>query len=421
MAIADSPGSTGDREVVILSQWFPPEQAPIGQMLSELAVALTKRGWAVTVVTGFPNHPSGEVFQGYRKQWRSTDYLEGVRVLRCWLYTSTNRAIWRRVLTSLSFSLTAAWAVITKTEPGLILAVSQPLSMGVLLPVLSRVKGAKGVLNVQDLYPDVPISVGLIRNPWLIRLLRWTERVSYRWADGIAVICEGFVHHVKERGAVAARVRMIPNWIDTEFLRPGVRSNAFRRSLGFADEDFVVLYAGSIGYVSGADVLVKAGKLLRDLPSIKIAYIGEGPLVEKIQRMVNQSALTNVVFRPFQERSQLNDVQACADVGVVSLLPGKGKSSVPSKLLGYMAAARPVIASVDLDSETARFVERAGCGSVTVAGDAQALADAIRSLQRDQVLGSALGEAGRQYVVANHSRPVVIDQYDEFLSLVVEG
>jgi colanic acid biosynthesis glycosyl transferase WcaI len=407
--------------ILIVSQWYPPEQAPIGYMMREIAHTLIQAGHRVTVITGFPNHPSGVVMGGYQKRWRLKENDQGVEIWRMWLYTSPRRGVLDRILTFLSFTLTSAWALLIHPRFDLVFAVFQPLSVGVTLPFLARLRRAKLVLNVQDLHPDAPIELGLIRNPWLIRILRFVETTGYRMADGLAVICDGFRDHCLARGAKSGRVVVIPNWIDVDEIRPGPRMNGFRRELGLDESHIVVLFAGTIGRASGAEVLLEAAAVLRtSCPQVRFALVGEGPLVSDMKARVEREGLSNVLFAPFQPRERLSEVQAVADVSLVTLLRDKGKHSVPSKVLGYMAAGRPVVAAVDEDSETARLVHTAGCGEVLEPENGAILAEVIARLADDEDRRLRLGRAGREHLEQYYRRELITARYLKFFEQVVE-
>lgn len=408
-------------KIVFLTQWYPPEQAPIGYMIRELAQTMIERGHQVTVITAFPNHPTGKVFGGYRKQWRLKELVSGVALWRMYLYTSPDRGKFSRILSFVSFTLSSAWALLVHPRCDLIFAVFQPLSVGLTLPPVARLKRAKLVLNVQDLHPDAPIELGLIRSPLLVRILRWIERFGYRSANGLAVICDQFKKHCVERGARESGVAVIPNWIDIDEIRPGDRVNPFRTSLGLSPEHVVVLYAGTVGLVSGAEVALRAARALEEQhPEMRLVFVGEGPALDGLKMFVQREGVQNVIFAPFQPREILPQVQAVADISLVSMLRGKGKASVPSKVLGYMAAARPVIASVDGDSETASLVLKAGCGLVVEPEDGEALARAISNLVENREQCRQLGSKGRRYLEENFHRTTVTAKYAEFFEGLVE-
>jgi len=402
------------RSVVMISQWFPPEHAPIGYMVKELATYLSQQGWEVEVITGFPNHPTGRVQPPYSKGRILRERLDGVDVSRLWLFTSERLNFLTRALNFLSFTFSVLVYLLFRTKPKLVFAVLQPLPMGAVLSLLARIRGFKLVFSIQDLHPDVLIDLGLIRNPLSIRVLKWIERTSYRRADGLAVICEGFKTHVQKSGGRGI-VAVIPNWIDIDQVRPeSFPDNPIRQMAGVPHDSPVALYAGTIGHVSGAEVVIEAAKLS---PDVTWLFVGEGPVLQQLKRLA--LSCSNVRFLPFQPRQLLSAVQNSADVSLISLLPGKGAFSVPSKVLGYMAAARPVVASVDADSETARLVADARCGEVVPAGDALLLARAVRDVVGRPQHARSLGQAGRAFLEANYSLAQVCGRYQSLFEQVV--
>lgn len=398
--------------LVIVTAWYPPEPAPFGRMMQELAEDLATRGWDVTVITGFPNHPSGVVHEGFRKRWLSTENHDGVRVLRVWLATSPNRSLLNRLMTFVSFTAISAWRLLRVSQVDVVFAVLQPLSVGVTLPLVTGLKRVPLVLNVQDLHPDAQIRLGLVRHPLLIRFLRGIEAFAYRHCAAVTVICNHFGRHVS---AVAKRTRVavIGNWIDTERIRPAPeQGQEFRAEVGLAAGDFVVLCAGTLGHASGAQVIIEAAQLLRGEASIRFLIVGEGPLTPVLQERVASLALRNVVFRPFQPESRLAAMQSSADASLVTLAPEFAEVSVPSKVLAYLAAGRPVIASVPAASETAAMLQQAGAGAVVAPGDARALSAAVLSLAADPQARARMGAAGRDYAVSHLSRAAAATRYE---------
>ena len=178
-----------------------------------------------------------------------------------------------------------------------------------------------------------------------------------------------------------------------------------------SDGDCVVLYAGTIGFVSGVEIILNAADKLRSQKDIKFLFVGDGPLVGKLRQRSEKLSLDNTIFAPFQDKNILNDVQATADISLVTMRQGKGNFSVPSKVLSYMAATRPVIASVDAETETARQISRADCGIVVPAGDSDAIADAILNLHKSDELRARLGINGRKYLEENLNRNTVLEKY----------
>jgi len=408
-------------KIVIICQWYPPEYAPIGVMLQELSRDLAAKGHQVTVITGYPNHPSGVLFEGYRKGLFSEEMDGLVRIIRCWLYTSPKRSVVSRLLNNLSFALVSFLAALRLEKHDLLFMVSPPLSNGLIAMLLRKMKGLRFVFNVQDIYPDAAIAAGIIRNPLLIRALSRFEREIYRMAEAVTVISEGFKQNLIAKGIAAQKIHLVNNWIDAMEIAPIQKDNPFAREHGLADK-FVVLYSGTIGLISGAGIILECAESLKANREILFLFVGEGVAKDFIMKSALERQLKNVLFLPFQPRQILSQLQSSADVSVVTLFSGRGKSSVPSKVLGYMAAARPVVACVDLNSDTARLVERANCGIAVAAEDAGQLTAALVELYRDRKKGERLGTNGRSYLVANCSRTDMTGRYESlFLGCLQRG
>ncbi|MDJ0926096.1 MAG: glycosyltransferase family 4 protein [Gammaproteobacteria bacterium] len=391
-------------------------------MMAELAECLAAQGKNVDIITSFPNHPGGTIHEGWRNRLLQIEHpADGIRVLRVLTLARRSghsgnppgRA--KRIAASLVFTLAAASVALFRTRPRVIFSVLQPLTVGLPLMAVSRLKGARLAFNVQDLHPDALVALGLVRQRAVIAILRWLERTSYRRADGLAVICDRFRDHCLERGAAPDRVRVIPNWVDLDEIRPSDRVSTVRSELGLDERDFVALYAGTIGLVSGAEVVLDAAVLLQQQP-IQFVFVGEGQLVGQLERIAAEKNLTNVHFLPFQPRNRVNDVLALGDVSLVTLLPGHGRTSVPSKVLAYMAAGRAVVASVEADCETARFVQAAQAGYVIPARDSQALAQMLSRLQGQRGEVVATGRNGRQFLEEHHTKRQVLSLYQKFFA-----
>lgn len=410
-------------KIVIISQWFPPEHAPIGIMLKELGEDLVKHGADVTVITGFPNHPKGIVYPGYKKKLFQLNYGDGLTIKRVYLYTSPSKKLFYRSVNYLSFSMSATVAtILLSSQPDLIFVISQAITTGILIELVSRIRGIPVVLNVQDIYPDVVIFTGVIRSKSLISMLRLAERLLYRNATYITVISEGFKKNLLSKKVSPDKIKVIPNWIDTQEIRTLPRENSFRKEHNIKPEKFVLLYSGTIGIVSGAEVLVDVAKKLLDYKDILILLVGEGVLKDRMESQAGLLNLPNIHFLPFQPREKLAEVQAVADICILTLSPGMGKTSAPSKVLGYMAAARPIIATVDGDSDTAFLIQRAQCGIVVEPGNPAKLINAIVELYHDPNKRHQLGSNGRDYLERNLSREVITSEYvDLFKQVVGEG
>lgn len=385
-------------------------------MLQELVQDMARNGHKLTVITGFPNHPAGVLFEGYKKRLFSEDITGGVKIIRCYLYTSPRKTFLRRLLNYLTFALTSFLAVLRLEKQDLLLMVSPPLSNGVMALLLHKVKRLKFILNVQDIYPDAAISAGIIENRLFMRFLKKVEMTIYRAATKISVISEGFKENLLGKGVPESKISVIYNWIDSSEIIPLPKDNNFARRYDLTDK-YVILYSGTIGMISGADILLDCAEKIAAIEDILILFVGEGIVKERLVQRAEERRLKNVQFLPLQPREILSEVQSSADVSVVTLLRGSGNTSVPSKVLGYMAAARPILASVDADSDTKKMIETAKCGIWVDAEDAESLTGAILQLYRDRQRGRILGLNGRNFLLGHYERRAVTGHYERlFLS-----
>ena len=405
--------------ILILSQVYPPEYAPAGVMVDELCDDLRARGEEVQVVTGFPHHPHGRVYPGYKKRLFLRDPDWDGEVLRTWHLTSERKDIPTRTAVLVSQALGNLVGALTVKRPDIVIVYGPPLLGPSCAALVSRFHRAKFVNVIFDIYPDIAIETGNITNPAIIAGARLAEHLQHVAAHRTVVLSEGFRRTLLEKGVPDERLEVIPLWLDPDEIRPMDRDNPWRREQGIPTDKFVVLYAGTIGLVSGAAIVADVAHMLRDRPEILFLFNGEGAARPELERKAAELGLENIRFLPFQPRERLPEVQATADVGLVTLSPGRGRTSVPSKVLGYMAGGRPVLASVDADSDTGREVGDNGLGMVVPPADARALADGVLKLADDAELRRRLGRAGRERLERAYARDAVLARYHRMLQRVL--
>lgn len=417
MSVEHGPAGGRPLSIVVICHVYPPEHAPAGVMMSELAADLAEGGYRVTVLTGWPNHPAGVLYPGWRARWRSVEQdPKGFRVIRCGHSIRPRGGMVWRLWYYLTFAISSLVAGIGAGRCDAVLCLSTPIFGSWAAWLLARIKGARFVYGVFDLHPEAAASVGLIGRGLSYRVLRCADTALCRRSDAVATLGPGLREQILARGVDPARVAVVPFWIDGEKIQPGPRDNPWRRAQGLAPGTFIALYAGTIGYVSGAEVLVETARHLSVRDDILILCVGEGPVKDSVMKAATDLGLKNLQFLPFQPASVLDQVQAAADVGLVTLLPDAGKTSVPSKVLGYLAAGRPVIASVAPDSDTAELVRQGACGRVTACSDPAALAQAIRELAADPAACLDLGRRARAHFEQHFDRRIGTRAWEQLLS-----
>lgn len=292
---------------------------------------------------------------------------------------------------------------------------SKPLTIGLTAWAISCLKHIPYVYNVQDIYPDIAIRLGVLKNKTAIHVFRWLERFVYRSAARITVLSEGFRANLLQKSVLLAKLRIIPNFVNTDFMKPLPRQNNFSAQHQL-NNYFVVMYAGNIGLSQRLETLLVAADQLKDLSDLRILIVGNGATKGEIVTLAAKMNLSNVIFLPFQPRGELPIMYASADVSLVIIRQGISSESVPSKTYTIMASGRPIIASVDSDSEIWTMLHKAECGLCIPPEDAALLAQAIRELHTKREFASQMGEKGRAYVVENHSQRRVVDLYHQLLT-----
>ena len=297
-------------------------------------------------------------------------------------------------------------------RPDVVVSYGPPLIGPLISAIIARSFRARLVTVIYDLYPDIAVEAGHLRNGPLIRLARKMEQHIYHRSDRIVVLSEGCRRTlVEEKGVEPYKVAVVPVWLDGQEIVPLERDNVWRREMNIPPKKLVVLYAGTIGLISGAEVVLEAARLLEPYRDILFLFVGEGQIKDRLEVQAQKMGLPNMRLLPFQPRERLSEMQATADVSLVTLAPGRGKTSVPSKVLGYMAAARPVIAAVDVDCDTADTVRKATCGLVVPPGQGHGLAEAVLYLYNNPDRRESCGRAGRRYFLQNFDRRVVMEKY----------
>jgi len=406
--------------ILLLTLVFSPDSVSTSVLMTELALELKKLGHDLTVLTTTPHYnvePEARQRQPLRRRWGGLLYesdCQGIPVYHASIPVKGSR-VGARLLDYLRFHALSSLAGLTLTGPyDLILAPSPPLTIGLSAWLLGLVRRVPFIYNVQEIYPDVAVSLGVLQNKPMIRLLEGLERFIYSRAGHISVISEWFRRRLLAKGVAEAKLTVIPNFVDTDFMRPSPRHNPFRLKHRLTDK-FVVLYAGNIGLTQGFETIIAAARQLTDLPEVQFVIVGDGTRRAWLEETLARQPLPNVTLLPYQPRSAVPDIYASSDVCLVPLKKGTAQETFPSKIYTIMAAGRPVIASADADSELVWVVEAAGCGWAVPPDEATALAQAVGQAYRQRDHLTAKGQAGRGYVVAHHSRRAVAQQYDTLL------
>ena len=389
--------------------------APTGVVMSRIVHELANRGHELHVVTSLPWYRKHQVEQGWSGAlWRveKTNWGSITRVQPFAGKTKSN--LLRRAVGFILFSylvgLRALFAGKVWRRVDGVLAMSPPLTLGLIGWHTKLFRGGKLVFNIQDIFPDAAIETGAITNKKIISFASWLERTSYKCSDSVVLLSDDLANNVQSKleQKFHKRVKVIPNFVDTQAITPMSRMTNYRTELRI-DDALVVMYAGNVGFSQSLEMLVSAA---RELPHLIFVINGEGAARESLKKSAH--GLSNVRFGDYQDVSRLSEVLATGDIHVVPLKRGLGSVSVPSKTYAILASGRPVLAAVDLDTEVPRILAAADAGVCVEPENSAAFISALRAMTLDPKTLSEMGERGRKWV-ENHASPASVAQRYEAL------
>lgn len=406
--------------ICLISHYFHPEIGAPSARLTSLAHELRTLGHDVTVLTGFPNHPTGRIPDGYRGMLVAVEDLAGVRVLRNWLYATPNEGFVRKTICHLSFMVSAVLLGGPRVGRVDVIVASSPTFFSVISAwCLSLLKQAPFVFEVRDLWPAVFVELGVLRNRLLIGILEAVEMFLYRRSAAVVTVTRSFERDLLRRGVPASKVETITNGVDLGAFSPGSPDEALRASLGLEGR-FIVLYIGAHGISQALTaVLLTAGRL-RDEPAPHFLFVGEGAEKKALEEKARDWGLHNVSFLPGQARDKVLAFYRTADLVLVPLrnIP-LFDGFIPSKMFEVMGAGRPILAS--LRGEAAEILEASGAARIVAPEDDAAMAEAVMELIDDRDALARMGAAGRAFVETHYHRRGLASRYEALLRRVAGG
>jgi glycosyltransferase involved in cell wall biosynthesis len=360
--------------ILLVTQWYWPEPVSLP---AEMAESLQSLGHEVTVLTAFPNYPYGKTFSGYRQRPWQVETVNGVRVVRVPIFPDHSRSPIRRALHFASFFFSASTLGFARCRrPDVIHVISPPIPVGFAGWFLGTLFQAPFTLEIWDMWPETLAATGMVHDKRALALVGRLCRWLHRRAAAIRVVSQGFQENLLQKGVSAAKVRVISNWVDTERQRPVHPDLDLGQKLGF-DGRFTVMFAGTMGLAQGLDVVMDAAVLLRDLPQVQFALVGDGVDTERLRQRASEEQLDNVRFLGRYPASRMSELYALADVLLVHLRADPlFRITVPQKIFAYLASGKPILAA--MEGDVADLVEATRSGLTCSPSDPIALAALVR-------------------------------------------
>ncbi|HEX8252895.1 MAG TPA: glycosyltransferase family 4 protein [Thermoanaerobaculia bacterium] len=396
-------------KIAYYSHYFTPEIGAPSSRIYDLSQEWIRDGHEVQVATCFPNHPTGELYPGYRKQWYGRESLDGIDVHRYWTYITPNKGFLKKTIGHVSFYPTAIAGARHVGAPDVFIGTSPTFFAAMAAEKIARRQRRPFVMEVRDLWPALFVELGVLKNRFAISMLEKLELSLYRRARRVVTVTEAFRRNLIERGVPESKVAVIPNGANVDFWREAGEGDALRTRLGLTDK-FVVLYIGAHGISQALTSILRAAARLRDADEVRFVFVGEGAEKEKLLEFTRAEGLQNVIFLDPVGKAEVRAYYSAADVCVVPLrdIP-IFDTFIPSKMFEILAMQTPIVGS--LRGEAASILESSGGAVVVPPENDEAIANAIRELARDPSRRAAMGERGREFVIDHYSRSALAARY----------
>lgn len=379
--------------ILFLNRSYWPDAEATGQLLTELCEDLAQQ-FDVTVVAGQPNqNPKNETFVQ-----NGSDVHNGVTIERVGHPQFSKRSMFGRAINLIGFLLAATLRVLRVKRPDIVVVETDPF----LLPLLGRWlkwwHGARFVVYLQDLYPDVAVALDKVQEGWLTRLLRWQLCQAYRQADKIIVLSGDMRDRLIQWRLSGRQIVCVENWVDTSSVFPVKNENTVRSRLSL-DDQFIVMHSGNMGLTQYLGNVIEAANHLADRTDIEILLVGDGATRRDLEHQAAELKLKNVRFLPYQPRNELAQSLSAADVHLISMHPLAHHCLMPSKLYGILASGTAVVVIAAVDSELSRLVVEWQVGLAVPPNDPIALSKKLRWCAENRELLRDMGQRARQLAV----------------------
>jgi glycosyltransferase involved in cell wall biosynthesis len=415
--------------ILLIVNNFPPEIGSAAHMFYDLSKKLAKDGHAVTVVSTFPRtynldqYGKKEWILRYRGKKFLRELLSGICLIRVPPLSTKRDNLSLRGLEHFIQPLLLFVGGLFSGRQDVVLVYSPPPQLGLAGYFLSKLKSAKLVVNIQDVYPDTLVDIGVLKKEKishriLIAALNLIVKILYKVSGYITVHSAGNKEYLVAHGAPCEKIVVVNNWVDVNKIKPMDNFNKYRAKFSLTGK-FIVTYAGIMSFSQGLDTLIDAANRLKEFEDILFLLAGDGVQKNALVKKAEQMHLNNVLFLPFQPVNEYPFLLGASNVCLVSLAKTTKTPVVPKKLLDIMSAGRAVLASVPLDGDVPLIIKESNCGLAVEPADSQAMADAIKKLYLNPELTRTFGINGRMYAVKHFSLDACTSKMEELFSSLI--
>jgi len=404
-------------KVLIYGINYTPELTGIGKYTGEMGAWLAKNGNEVDVITAMPYYPQWEKASAYKGNIWFTENIGGAKVKRCPLYVPKNVTGATRMIHEFSFLLSSSlyWIAALFKSYEIIITPYPPLIIG-FWPFIYKIFHPKAtwVFHIQDLQVDAARELGLIKNQRLLSVLTKLELFWLKKADRISSISAGMKARILAKGVAEEKYTMLPNWAETEIVKPISRELSLRRELGISDDKKVVLYSGNLGEKQGVDMIIDAAKAFNDNTGVLFVIAGEGASKVRLQEYAHQKNVSNVLFLPLQPYSKLTSFLAIADIHLVLQKKSAADLVLPSKFMSILSAGGVAVVTAEKDTSLYEMIHEHQLAHICEPDNVLAFIGLLEtSLNQNN---SAVSIRARAFAEANLSIDAILKQFQKELT-----
>lgn len=405
------------KKMLVYAHYFYPDVASTGQILTELCDGL-KENFDITVICVVPSY-SGKIDEKYKKHRFYEEEIGNIKIIRVRVPEFNKSRKVSRIINLISYFINAIIATFNLQKQDYVFSISQPPILGGLLGVIGKViKKGKLIYNIQDFNPEQTIAVGYSKNKFLVNIALYLDKFSCKMSNKIILVGRDMQQTLNNRFVKSYLPNniVINNWIDEKSIYPLSNNNTtvyeFKERYNLQNK-FVIMYSGNIGLYYDLENLIKIIGKFNNRDDVKFAFVGDGTIKKNIENYALENNLKNVVFIPYQEKSNLNYSLNAADVHFVVNSKGIKGISVPSKLYGVMACGKMILGILEKGSEARIIIEESGCGICSEPEDYEDIYIKIKYILDNKQLAEVIGEKGRKYLEKNLTKELSISKYRE--------
>lgn len=405
-------------KILLINQAFVSPDEPGHTRHFEMAKFLQTRGHELVIVASDLNYQTGKKTIE-RKGIFAEQNIEGVKILRSYIYPALHRSYFWRIISFFSFMFSSIWTALQVKDIDLVMGTTPPIFQAVSAWFVSMIRRKPFLLEVRDLWPEFGVSMGVLKNPLVISLAHWLEEFLYNRATHILVNSPAYKDYMINKNVPENKITYIPYGTDIDMFNPNIGGSSIRKELNLENK-FVVLYAGALGQANDIDTILRAAKRLNENEKIRFVLFGDGKERERLQNKAEQMNLSNIIFAGVRPKKEMPQVIASADVCLAILqdVP-MFRTTYPNKVFDYMAAGRATV--LVIDGITRDLIESSYGGVFVQPNDDKGLANTILDLSNNAEIVKQMGLNAREYLVKHLNRQDKLNETLVLLESLVSG